>query len=330
MRINNIFRCLPMLLLWVFAIAGCTGHLMPAKAPPETVRGEKFVIIQATPKDSLASLAQKYLKDEDKAWQIAAYNEIDALKPGQRVVIPLVQTDTGGIRPDGYQIVPVLLYTRLAIKPTNAHTVSVQQFEHQMQYLDEHGFTTVSLYWLHRFFNFREQPPPKAMVVSFDATQRWVYDIAYPILKRRGMKGALFVRVREIGSKGNLTWKQISEMAADGFDIGTHGTEPEVSAKKDLKGHLKALEAELTNPRKVFKQRLNRNCRYYAYSKGQGNDLTIAMLKKHGYRSAFTRIRGSNPFFVNEFRIRRSLIYGHYNIEKFRQNLTTFRKANLK
>ena len=119
-------------------------------------------------------------------------------------------------------------------------------------------------------------------------------------------------------------------MTANGIDIGVHGTEPDVTAEQDLKSHLKALEDGLSNPKKAFQQHLKKKCRHYAFSRGQSNDLVIAMLKKHGFRLGFTRIRGSNPLYINEFRIKRSLIYGHYDMDKFGRNLSTFRKANLK
>ena len=329
MRNHKIFRCVPLLLIWVTAILGCTGHLLPESPSARKTESQYAVITEATPQDTMAALARRYLGDEDKAWQIAAYNGTDTLEKGQRVVIPLVPTNIGGLRPHGYRVIPVILYTRLAHQPTNAHTVSVKQFKRHIQYLVDNGFNTVSLDWLHRFFDFKEPPPPKAMVVSFDTSQRWVYNLAYPILKQQGMKGALFIRVREIGRKGNLTWQQISEMASNGFDIGTHGIKIDILEDKNLKGHLKALEEGVTMPKKMFHQHLGSTCRYYAYSNGLDNDLIIAFLKKHGYRSAFTRIRGANPFFAHQFRIKRSLIYGQYSMEKFRNNLITFRKANL-
>jgi len=54
------------------------------------------------------------------------------------------------------------------------------------------------------------------------------------------------------------------------------------------------------------------------------------MLKKHGYRAAFTVDNQSNPFFIDKYKIRRSAIYGKYDIEKFKNKLSVFQHMELK
>ena len=101
-------------------------------------------------------------------------------------------------------------------------------------------------------------------------------------------------------------------------------------AKEDVKAYLEAFEAKFVDPQKAFRQHLKQSCSYFAYPQGESNDLTIAMLKKHGYKAAFTRKRGSNPFFADNFKIKRSVVYGHHDMDRFRQNLATFHNAELK
>ena len=47
------------------------------------------------------------------------------------------------------------------------------------------------------------------------------------------------------------------------------------------------------------------SCDCLAYPYGKSNDLVVAMLKKHGFRAAFTVTRGSTPFFANPYGISR-------------------------
>ena len=119
-------------------------------------------------------------------------------------------------------------------------------------------------------------------------------------------------------------------MAAAGIDIGLLGPRIRAPAKEDVKAYLESFEAKFVDPQKAFRQNLKQTCSYFAYPQGESNDLTIAMLKKHGYKAAFTLKRGSNPFFADNFKIKRSRIYGHYDMARFRQNLTTFHAAELK
>jgi len=56
----------------------------------------------------------------------------------------------------------------------------------------------------------------------------------------------------------------------------------------------------------------------------------IELLKKHGYRGAFTIKRGGNPFFIHNYRLNRSMIYGDFDLNQFEKNLTVFTEESLK
>ena len=87
---------------------------------------------------------------------------------------------------------------------------------------------------------------------------------------------------------------------------------------------------EISYPKKLIEKKLNKECKCLAYPYGETNNLVIAMLKKHGYRAAFTVDTKSNPFFIDKYRIHRSIIYGKYDIENFKNNLSVFQQNELK
>ncbi len=317
-------------LLWTVLITGCTGKLLPQNRAPELMRTGQFIMVTTTSGDTLASLARTYLEDKDRAWQIAAFNQIETVIPGQRIIIPLVPLTYGGLHQNGYQTVPVLLYNELADTPARPGIVSARRFERHLDFLRTNGFPTISLDLFHEFLQLKNELPPQAVVITFDTTAAWAYGIAFPALKQRGMKAAFFITPDDVGQKGKLTWPQLAEMAAAGFDIGLYGSKIKLPAKEEVKAYLESFEADLAGPQKTFDRYLKRPCRFYVYPGGESNDLTIAMLKKHGYSAAFTRKRGGNPFFVDNYKIKRSVVFGHYDMATFRQNLTTFRSADLK
>ncbi len=294
------------------------------------MQAEKFIMVTVASGDTYASLADTYLKDKRKAWQISALNEDRPLSVGQRLIIPLVAVTYGGLCKDGYQTVPVLRYAEMAAAPAKSNIVSAHSFDRQLDYLNANGFVPVSLDQFHAFLELKDQLPPKAVVISFDTTAAWAYDIAYPVLKQRGMRAAIFISPDSVGRKGNLTWAQLAEMAGTGIEIGLHGPKIDTPAKKGVKTYLENLETKLADPQKTFWHYLKQPCRYYAYDQGESNDLLIALLKKHGYRAAFTRKRGSNPFFADDFKIRRSTIYGYYDMARFGENLSILHSAELK
>jgi len=318
------------ILLCLLAAAGCSGHFLPVDDKPAAVETNNFVMVKAGPGDSLVSLARTYLHNGDKAWRIAAFNDIETVTPGQQVVIPLKPMLPGGIQPNGYQTVPVLLYPGLTARRSKSKAVYAQDFERQMHYLDENGFTTVSLDLFYAYLSHGDELPPMAVIVTFDTTRSWAYEIAYPVLKANGMKAAFFIRPDDVGAKGRLTWTQLSEMAAGGMDIGLHGSRIKPPAKEDVKTFFEAFEKTFSAPKLALRTQLKRSCRYFAFAGGTSSDLVIAMLKKHGYRIGFTRKRGVNPFYADNFKIKRSTIHGHYTMEQFLKNLSTFQSAELK
>ncbi|MGD9366495.1 MAG: polysaccharide deacetylase family protein [Desulfobacteraceae bacterium] len=330
MELNNHYRLVTLFLLWMLGTAGCNPQFLDRSPEPAPAETRHFVMVTAKSGDTLAALAGTYLNDPEKAWQIAAYNRIESLTQGQQIVIPRVPLRYGGIEQNGFQTVPVLLYTALSNDPSNSKAVHARDFDRQMQYLNENGYATVSLDQFHAFLTLKDQLPPDAVIVSFDTTRPWVYEIAFPILRQRGMKAALFIRLNDIGAKGRLTWAQLAEMSSGGFEIGVYSSPIKVPAREDLKQYFETFDKAMAEPKNAFKTHLKKPCRYFSYGRLPSNDLTIAMLKKHGYRAAFTRKRGANPFFVDNFKIKRSIIYSNYNMDQFRQNLVTFRSAELR
>lgn len=317
------------ILLW-----NSTTVFAERKSASAVIRNDYFAIVTVKPGDSLAGLAKTYLGDENRAWQIARYNDISTAVEGRRIVIPLRPANPGGLQSDGYQVVPVLLYRNIVTGTPKSYEISAKAFESQMAYLREMGYTAITLKQFRGFLNLRNPLPPKAVLITFDTARRWVYDIAYPILKQAGITAAVFIPTGEIDKPRRLKWDELAQMAAAGFDIGTSGvTARNVNSdmsRKDAGQYLKTIEDEIVDAKAAIARHLKRPCRYFAYPGGATNDYMIAMLKKHQYKAAFTLSPGSNPFFVDNFKVHRTIIGGNGNTEQFRQNLTTFTAADLK
>jgi peptidoglycan/xylan/chitin deacetylase (PgdA/CDA1 family) len=318
------------LILMVAVAVGCSGPLRFRAPDASPIRTDRFVIVTAVKGDSLQSLARKHLGDSAKGPAIAAYNGIEAVIPGQRLVIPLQPTQYGGLTATGYQTVPILLYTRTKQSAKTAHAVSAETFERQMHYLTTATFETISLDQFFGFLQLEDQLPSKAVVVCFDGADRWIYDVGFPVLRRHSLKAALFIPIDQVGRPGKLTWTELSQMAANGIDIGVLGRRFTLAPGKDPDKHLSALEREIVAAKKAVEHHFNPAGHYFAFPQGKRDDLTIALLKKHGYRLGFTRNSGGNPFFIHNFAVRRTLIKDPSSMQQFRKKLITFQKAPLK
>jgi len=328
MRKPGIIDILVAMVLWTAAAMGCTGRFLALTAPPAVIRTEHVAVVTVAEQDTLASLARTYFGDAHEAWRIAQYNQVQSAQAGQRLVIPLKPIAPGGLRPDGYQVVPILYYPRIG----QEKGVSARTFEKQMQFLRDNGYETISLTGLTAFLDLSAPLPPKAILITFDSAETWVYQIAYPILKRNGFSAALFVPTAQIGKPRRLGWKELAAMAAEGFDIGTSGVGArplKSTVKKYSEDYLRAMEEEIALSQKAIARNLDNAPTYFAYPGGQANDLVISLLKKHGYRGAFTQAPGGNPFFADNYKLRRMAVGGQDTEERFRQYLTTFQPADL-
>jgi peptidoglycan/xylan/chitin deacetylase (PgdA/CDA1 family) len=329
---------LGIIVLFFGACAGLetkTGTPLQAAAPIIQERVfEGFVAFIAGEGDTWSKLAERYLKDPQGDWLISEFNGGGSLQPGRGVIIPLKPWGLGGLDQRGYQTVPVLSYHQFSNNETNRMTVTKAAFSEQMNFLKENGYRVITLDQLFDFLDFKKPLPPKAVVITIDDGWRSAYEIAFPILKAQGFPATLFVYTDLIsGTEKTLSWDQVKEMAENGLDIQCHTKShldlTAIEKNISFRDYFSRLEEEISTCTSLINKRLNRQVHYLAYPFGNTNQLVIALLKKQGYRGAFTVKRGPSPFFAQNYRVNRSMIYGDYSLEKFKKNLGFFQEEVL-
>jgi peptidoglycan/xylan/chitin deacetylase (PgdA/CDA1 family) len=295
---------------------------------------DDFIIVTPKTGDTFISLAAKHLKDPSKDWMIKDFNQTDKLVYGKKLVIPVKPYNLGGLKPDGYQRVPVLSYHRFSKTSASNMVVKESAFEEQMKYLKENGYRAITIDQLFNFLELKGQIPEKSILITIDDGFRSFYDIAYPILKRYGLPATVFIYTDFIGSSSAMSWEQLKELSQNGFNVQsqskTHRDLTKIKDDESFQKYIRAIEEEIVWPMKLIKKELNIDCKYMAYPYGGYNGLVILMLMKEGFRGAFTTKRTSNSFFTSNFEIGRSMILGKYDLEQFKKNLTVFRKEDLK
>jgi peptidoglycan/xylan/chitin deacetylase (PgdA/CDA1 family) len=301
----------------------------PAAPANQDQAFQDFVAVITREGDSWSSLAARYLNDPRLDWLISDFNGGETIAPGQEVIIPRKPFGLGGLSLQGYQTVPVLSYHQFSATESNKMTVTKSAFLEQMRFLKENGYRVITLDQLFDFLDFKATIPRKSVVITIDDGWRSAYEIAYPILKAQGFPATLFVYTDLIhGGEKALSWDLVKELADNGIDIQCHTKShfdlTLIDKKDSFKDYFNRVEEELSVCTGVVQKRVNRPVRYMAYPFGTTNHLIVALLKKHGFRGAMTVKRGGNPFFVQNFRINRSMIYGDYTLDKFKKNLVVF------
>jgi len=303
----------------------------PVPSPERSFDG--FRAVMPREGDTLAGLAERYLGDPGRGWVIARYNGITDLEAGRPLIIPEGPFDLGGLSTERYQTVPVLSYHKFSESHRDAMTVTGKAFEKQMGLLKTLGYRVVTLDEIYDFLDFKADLPEKSVAVTFDDGWRSMYDIAFPVLQKYGYRATLFVSTDMItGSRKTLSWELIMEMMRGGIDVENHTVNhrnlEKMKEGETLEEYVRDLEQELVESAEIIREKTGRQVRYLAYPYGATNSLVVALAEKLGYRGALTVKRGANPFFVNNYRANRSMIFGDFSLSRFEKNLsTTGRKA---
>jgi hypothetical protein len=144
----------------------------------------------------------------------------------------------------------ILIYHSVADNQENhiwSHlSLRLEIFEEQLRYLKRKGFTAVSIHDIYEYLHEDGRLPDKPVALTFDDgfLDSWVF--AYPLLKKYGMKGTVFVATDFIDPRetsrpnleqvwrgevakgdlewwGYLSWPEIRELASSGvMDIQGH------------------------------------------------------------------------------------------------------------
>ncbi len=105
--------------------------------------------------------------------------------------------------------VPILMYHSVGDTPVGVELLSVKttDFETQIKYLSDNGYTALSFDELKTAGNYK-----KPIIITFDDGYADNYENAYPILKKYNFKATIFIVSSYINSPGFLSESQIPEM----------------------------------------------------------------------------------------------------------------------
>ena len=294
-------------------------------------RDESFVVVVAGAGDDMGGLAQRYVGDRARRWWIGEFNNIDEVRPGQTVVIPLKPINPSGVYANGYLTVPILCYHRFGPR-SGQLAVTPTAFEAQMDYLARNGYHVIPLSQLTGFLERGEPVPRKSVVLTIDDGYRSTFEVAFPILRKYGFPATVFLYSDFVGAPDAMTWSQMKEMEASGLvNIQPH-SKTHANLTIRLTGETDAryrerLRVEVDAPIRLIQDRLAVSSLVYAFPYGDANETVIELLKRQGVRAGATVTPGGNGFFAYPFMLRRSMVFGGDSIDVFKSKLATFAQA---
>lgn len=185
-----------------------------------------------------------------------------------------------------------------ALSPTWEADLSTtpERFEEQLALLVGRGYRGVT------FSEAVGAPRQRTVAVTFDDAYRSVIELARPILDRFELPATVFAPSDGVDSGGPLSWPgieqwlggphereltplswvQLRELAAAGWEIGSHtATHPHLTQVGD-----EALEDELTRSKAACERHLASPCTSLAYPYGDVDARVVAATARAGYATA--------------------------------------------
>lgn len=201
--------------------------------------------------------------------------------------------------------VPILMYhhirnynqpndtigTNLSVSPDN--------FNAQIKYLKDNGFTTITF---SDFLNFpTKKLPEKPIILTFDDGYNDAYDNAFLPLKQNGQVGVFYIISGFVGRPDTLTSNQIKEISASDMEVGSHTIDhPDLTKISAVK-----LDSELQGSKKNLESIIGKSVVSFCYPSGKNNAEVDNAVKNAGYSTATTTSSGISSTSENKFTLSR-------------------------
>ena len=213
--------------------------------------------------------------------------------------------------------IPVLTYHHIG-DGAEWYYVSAADFELQMKYLQQLGYTPVSVTELSEGLSGRRSLPSRSIVITFDDGYEDNYLSALPILEKLGMRATFFVVTGRMGQPGYMKWQQAKEMGEHGMEVGSHT----VNHYTLNEINLKELERELLVSRLMLENNVPAAAPIFANPFGETAPAVVELLGRTGYAAACSSVVGINKPGENLYMIRRiSIPRPNYGLWDFRVRL---------
>lgn len=149
--------------------------------------------------------------------------------------------------------------------------------------------------------------------ISFDDGDISNYKLAYPILKKLGLKAYFFIIGNRVGRDGYMNWSEIKELSGKGMIIGSHGMTHRILAGLSND----ELDYEIKDSKKILEENLDQKIEYISIPRGFYTEKIIDKIKEAGYAKVFT----SNIKDNDGFKMGRIVVKGCWDISYFRDVL---------
>ena len=250
-------------------------------------------------------------------------------------MIPRREWNPPGVYPDGYQLVPVLVYHNIGAQRKGRLLIAASTFEEQMRYLKAEGYRAIRLEDFLGYSCDKRQLPKKSVLLTFDDGHKGFLQYAHPVLKELGFPAVLFIQSDQIAQRPNasvLSWSELRELMKENVEVQphskTHGNLRRAPGESES-AYARRMQAELGTPLALLRAQLPQPApapETIAYPYGEWDEDLLRYVKQYGYAAGFTVHREANAAFVPLHKVNRSQVFADWTLEEFKKNLNTFQQ----
>lgn len=216
-----------------------------------------------------------------------------------------VDTDTDGV------LLPIVMYHGISedLAAWGDYVISPSQFEADLTYLRENGYTTVTVADLIAYVDEGVPLPDRAVMLTFDDGYYNNYRYAYPLLQQYGMRAVIspiarwsefysdHVDQQDRPAYSHITWEQMRRMTADGtvefqchsYDMhhndGAHRKGASRRSGETQQQYRTALQQDITQALELMRTEAGITPTTFTYPFGAISKQTDAVLREMGFRA---------------------------------------------
>ncbi|MBP7791645.1 MAG: polysaccharide deacetylase family protein [Candidatus Goldbacteria bacterium] len=210
-------------------------------------------------------------------------------------------------------------------KKHDIFSISEERFEEHLKFLKESGYDVISMKQYLSYLAGTGSIPDNSVLITIDDGYRSLYDIAFPLLKKYEFPATIFIYSVFFGGKNNLNEDMIKEMMKFNFDVGSHSyTHPNLTKRNNFSSdeeYLSFLEKEIIKSKTFFESKLKMPVETFAYPYGLYSKEIIQIVKKAGYRAAFSVVTGMNVSDTPGYALHRTLIFNSTTVKSLKKIL---------
>ncbi|MEM7217176.1 MAG: polysaccharide deacetylase family protein [Pseudomonadota bacterium] len=287
---------------------------------------DSHLVVLADARLSDEDLAQRFLGRAEYDWRIKEANP-PSDNPRRVVVIPKRWFNPGGVHQRTQQVVPILAYHRFGPRPSRM-MVTPESFREQLVYLRDNNFRVVSLSEFQRYLQGEAGLPSKAVVLTIDDGYQSAYRVAFPLLKEFGYPCTVFI-YSDFMNRGGLKTRQMEEMLDSGLiEIQSHSkSHANLTRRVDGESgdeYMRRVRQEVVEPKQRLERVLGGNDVFaFAYPYGATDQQVVREIVASEHALSVTVTQGVNNFASHPHLLRRTMVFGGWNMERFARALRT-------